>query len=167
MGNLTPKQERFVQEYIVDLNASAACLRAGYRSKNPDVDGYNLLVKPSISSAIQTHIKEREKRTEVTADMVVQQLYKIAYCDITRFVTWGADGIDIKPSGEVDGTIIAEVSDDITDYGSHKRTKKKLKLPDRMKALELLGRHTGAFDNDITVKGNLGVTIVDDVDELD
>lgn len=79
MGKLTAKQELFVQEYLIDMNASAACIRSGYRSKNPDVDGYRLLVKPSITDAIRERMAIREKRTEITQDMVVSELRKVAF----------------------------------------------------------------------------------------
>jgi phage terminase small subunit len=75
---LSAKQERFVQEYLVDLNASAAILRAGYQSKNPDVDGYKLLVSPSIAILVEKAMEERSKRTGITAEYVLNGIRDIA-----------------------------------------------------------------------------------------
>lgn len=167
MAKLTDRQQQFVDQYLIDLNATKAAIRAGYKEKTAQEQGSRLLSNVMVQNAIQERMKEREQRTEITQDRVLQQLAKIAFHDITKFVTWDENGVDIKPSDEMDGTIIAEVGEDITDFGEYKRIKKKVKMPDRIKALELLGRHTGAFDTSITLKGHLGVTIVDDVDDED
>lgn len=74
---MTPKQQRFVEEYLVDLNASAAILRAGYKTKNPDVDGYQLLVKPSIQAAISAARASLQKRTEITQETIMADIEAI------------------------------------------------------------------------------------------
>lgn len=107
---LTPKQERFVQEYLVDLNATAAAKRAGYSEKNAGKIGPELLGKTRISAAIQDAMREREQRTEVTQDYVIKKLKEIADKE-------ASDGQD---------------SD--------------LKYSSKIKALELLGKHVGAFE---------------------
>jgi phage terminase small subunit len=83
---LTAKQERFIAEYLIDCNASGAIIRAGYKTKNPDVDGYKLLVKPSIQLAIQEAQKKRSERTEITQDMVLQRWWDIATADPNEIV---------------------------------------------------------------------------------
>ncbi len=75
---LTAKQERFIQEYLVDLNATAAAKRAGYSEKNAGKIGPELLGKTSISQAIQKAIEKRRLRTEVTQDYVIEKLKTIA-----------------------------------------------------------------------------------------
>lgn len=107
---LTPKQERFVQEYLVDLNATAAAKRAGYSAKNADKIGSELLGKTRVSQAIQDAIKQRNQRTEIDQDYVIGKLKEIA---------------DMKASD-------AQDSD--------------LKYSSKIKALELLGKHVGAFE---------------------
>lgn len=79
LGELSPKHKRFVVEYLLDLNASAAYLRAGYQSKNPDVDAYKLLVKPSIQKEIQRAMEDRSSRTKIEADTVLHHLAEIAF----------------------------------------------------------------------------------------
>lgn len=75
---LTEKQKRFVAEYLVDLNATAAARRAGYSEKTADRIGPELLGKTCVSQAIQEAIKQREKRTEVSQDYVIKKLKEIA-----------------------------------------------------------------------------------------
>ena len=75
---LSAKQTRFIEEYLVDLNASAAILRAGYQSKNPDVDGYKLLVSPSISILVNKAMDERSRQTGITAAYVLNGIKSIA-----------------------------------------------------------------------------------------
>lgn len=168
MAKLTDKQKRFVDEYLVDLNATQAAIRAGYKEKAAYRTGAENLRKPQIQEEIEKRQQQIQERTQITTDMLVKQLYKIAFHDITDYVTWNEEGgISVRPSDEVDGTILTEVSDDISDYGKYKRIKKKVKMPDRMKAIELLSRYTGGFDASVKVNGNIGVTIVDDVDDED
>lgn len=138
---LTPKQKRFVQEYLIDLNATQAAIRAGYSPRTANEQGARLLAKASVQSALQEAMKRREKRTEVTADRVVQELAKIAFADLKDFVEFGPDGVRIKNSKEVDGTVLAEVSE-TTFKDSTTRT---VKLHPKIKALELLGKHLGMF----------------------
>lgn len=75
---LTDKQQLFIKEYLVDMNASAAMRRAGYTSKNPDVDASKLLVNPSIKSEIDKAIKARADKTGITAEYVLQGIKAIA-----------------------------------------------------------------------------------------
>jgi len=71
-----------VDECLVDLNATQAAVRAGYKKNYADRMGYKLVENSRVSEAIQEAMKEREKRTEVTQDMVIEQLAKIAFLDI-------------------------------------------------------------------------------------
>ena len=69
---MTPKQEAFVREYLVDLNATQAAIRAGYSKRTAHVIGHENLTKPEIAAAIETAMNERAKRTEITADYVLE-----------------------------------------------------------------------------------------------
>ena len=124
---LTPKQERFVQEYLVDLNATQAAIRAGYSAKTASRIGQQLLAKTCISEAMQKAMKKREKRTEVTQDYVIAKLREIVEKD-------ASDGPDSE-----------------------------LKYANKIRALELLGKHTGAFDGGAKEGQNEPVKVVIDV----
>lgn len=124
---LTPKQERFVQEYLVDLNATAAVKRAGYSGKRASELGYQLLQKTTVQAAIQKAIQARSRRTEVTQDYVIGKLREIADKDASD----------------------AQDSD--------------LRYSSKLRALELLGKHVGAFERKEEPQGDGEVTIVIDV----
>lgn len=115
---LTPKQERFVQEYLVDLNATQAAIRAGYSEKTADKIGPELLGKTSISAAIRKAQQGRQKRTEITQDMVIEKLAEIALGKATDFAPEGYPLVK----------------------GATNKTSSQLK------ALELLGKHLGMFE---------------------
>lgn len=160
MAKLTDKQRLFIQEYLVDLNGAQAAIRAGYSKRTANRLASENLRKPHIQAALEKAMKERESRLEVTQDMVLRQLAKIAFHDIKDVVMWGEDGrVKIKAADKVDGTVLQEVSESVNESG----WTKKVKLNDRMKALELLGKHLGMFTDNVNLNANVVVQIVDDI----
>ena len=142
MTRLTDKQKRFVQEYLVDLNATAAAKRAGYSEKTADRIGPELLGKTCVSSAIHKAMEKREKRTEITQDRVLKELAAIGFAR-------GTDYAQIQSRGRVSLTPTEELTEEQkaavlgvkeTQYGV------EIKLADKVRALELLGKHIGLWD---------------------
>lgn len=153
---LTSKQNRFVLEYIVDHNATAAAIRAGYSKKTAGQFAHNLLQHDDIQAAIDDAIAAQEKRTLVTADRVVRELARIAFADAgdyTQVVTIdeGKQGVPkqivvLTPTARLSAdqrAAIAGMED--TQAGI------KLRLHDKVKALELLGKHLGIFTEKISI----------------
>lgn len=169
---LTPKQERFIQEYLIDLNATQAAIRAGYSPKTANVQGTQNLVK--LSNEISKAMNERSTRTEITQDRVLRELAKIAFSDIKNFLSFKTDKvligydddgkmvsdyqqvIEVKPSEEVDGTMIQEVS--ISPKGVF-----QFKLHDKKSALDMIGKHLGMFKDKLELSGETGVKIINDI----
>lgn len=145
---LTPKQKRFVAEYLIDLNATAAARRAGYSAKTADRIGPELLGKTCVSEAIQQAIQEREKRTEITQDMVLRETAKLAFFDIRKMFDNNGKPLDISRLD--DDTAAALVGLDVQDIadpdGDYVGYVKKYKMADKVKALELLGKHFGTWE---------------------
>lgn len=141
MAKLTPKQKRFVAEYMVDLNATQAAIRAGYSEKRASEIGYQLLQKTTVQAEIRKAMADREERTGVTQDWVVQELYKIAHADrggIAKVV--GGVRVVLTDTDELDDEQRAAlVGVEATKFGI------KVTTCDKLKALELLGRHLGMF----------------------
>jgi len=152
---LTDKQQRFVEQYLLDLNATRAAKDAGFSAKTANVKGAQLMANEGIQSAIQRAMTERSKRTEVTADAIVAQLAKIAFVDIKDIVEWDSSGVRVRDSAGVDGTVLTEVSETMSEGG----WTKKVKLADRMRALELLGKHLGLFTDKLKV--DIDVSLAD------
>lgn len=163
MAKLTPKQKRFVAEYLVDLNATQAAIRAGYSEKRASEIGYQLLQKTTVQAEIRKAMADREERTGVTQDWVVQELYKIAHADRggiakvvggVRVVLTDTDDLDAEQRAALVGV-------EETKFGI------KVTTCDKLKALELLGRHLGMFTDKVEQSGNttihfeLGVGVED------
>ena len=174
MAGLTPKQKRFVAEYLVDLNATQAAIRAGYSEKTAEQIGYQLLQKTSVvQAAIQEAMGEREKRTQVTQDMVVRELAKVAFAsgaDYARVVTLPAT--DGQPEPQV---VELTDTDALTDdqraaISSIEETKFGIKVStyDKVRALELLGKHLGMFTDKVEHSGEtaLQIAMEPEVEEL-
>ena len=162
---LTPKQERFIEEYLIDMNATQAAIRARYSVANADKIGPELLGKTRIREAIDKAMAKRSRRTGISQDRVINEIAKVAFANMKDFAKWDDRGVEFKASeslSDADSSCIAEVSETEieTDYGV-KRTK-KIKLHDKLAALEKLGKHLGMFKDNINLNANI-VQIVDDV----
>ena len=141
---MTPKQQHFVDEYLVDLNATQAAMRAGYGAKSAASAGSRLLRHPAIALAIETAKKARSDRTQLTQDRVLKALGQIAFANLSDYLTWGEEGMVLKNSTQLDcdqQAAIIEVS--MTSTASSRRV--KIRQGDKLKALELLGKHLGMF----------------------
>lgn len=150
--SLTPKQERFVQEYLVDLNATQAAIRAGYSAKTAEQMGYQLLQKTSVQEAIKVGRAHLAARVEITQERVLEEYAKIAFFDPRDVFT---DTGAIKPIGEwppgaaaaISAFDVAEIGDDGDTIGMIK----KLKLIDKKGALDSLARHLGMFRDKVEI----------------
>ncbi|WP_063892481.1 terminase small subunit [Paenibacillus sp. Leaf72] len=152
--SLTARQARFIDEYLVDLNAAAAARRAGYSMKTAGDQGSRLLANANIQETLQKRMKEREQRTEITQDRVLHELAKIGFSDMRMFTTWGDNGVSLINSEMLSSdqaACIAEVSQTITGSGGSV----KFKLHDKVSALEKIGRHLGMFKDKFELKGQL------------
>lgn len=139
MARLTEKQKRFVDEYLIDLNATAAAKRAGY--KDPNI-GRQLITKNNVQVYLQKRRKTQEQRTEITQDRVLKELAAIGFSrgtDYARVVSPGV--VTLTPTDNLtDQQKAAVVGVKETQAGV------EIKLADKVKALELLGKHLGLFD---------------------
>lgn len=175
---LTPKQKIFADEYLIDLNATRA-----YKMAYPNVTkeetaaaaGARLLRNVKVEEYIQERMKDREKRTEITQDMVLKELAKVGFFDIRRLFDDSGKPLDITGlDNETAACIVGlEVMDIYEGTGEDKEFVgyiKKYKLSDKLKALEMIGRHLGMFKDkmDIQHSGQIGgVMIIDDIPKPD
>lgn len=159
MAELTDKQRKFVSEYLVDLNATQAAIRAGYSERTAKSQGQRLLTNVDVSAALAAAQAEREQRTEITQDRVVSELAKIAFGSARDVMEWGPSGVMLKNSDDLtddQAAGVAEVSESTTKDGGSL----KLKRHDKVKALELLGRHLGMFTDKVKseISGGIAIT---------
>jgi len=158
---LTNRQTRFVHEYLIDLNAAAAATRAGYSPAQ--VGTAARIMRPAhVRAAIDARIAERNKTMDITAERVIQQLGRVAFGDVREMF-------------DIDGAVkaICDLSDDSAvmvagfdieqsdkgDDAKHQVRLNKVRLSDRLKALELLMRHKGMFKDVVQHTGNVAFVI--------
>lgn len=161
---LNPKQQRFCQEYIIDLNATQAAIRAEYSGKTAYSQGQRLLKDAEIQAEIQKSLNERSIRTEITQDMVIAELAKLSFHNMKDYIEVQPDGyayIDLSALTREQAAAITEITvDEYTEgKGDNARNikKVKIKLTDKKGPLELLGKHLGLFGDklDVNIHGAL------------
>ena len=146
---LTDKQKKFVEEYLIDLNATQACIRAGYKPENADKMGSELLGKTRVSEAIANAMAERSRRTGINQDRIVQELARIAFVKITDVVD--SDGEINTNASDDDLACIESYKVEDSDSVNGSSSKREVKLASKIKALELLGKHVGMWNDKIQV----------------
>lgn len=155
---LNEKQKRFCEEYLIDLNATQAAIRAGYSPKTANEQGCQLLAKLSIQNEISKEMAERSKRTGVNQDRIVQELARLAFCKITDVADRNGG---IKENASEDDLACIEtikVKRSKTDNGSLCE-EREVKISSKVKALELLGKHLGMWNDKVDINMTLPVVI--------
>ena len=168
MAKLTPKQKAFCDEYLIDLNVTQAAIRAGYSVYYADKKAYKLLENPEIKERIDKRMKDRQKRTEITQDIVLEELRRIALAKPTDFFKIKDMGqykqVDIIPTDNIPEDKIGAIAG--IKQGANGI---EVKLHDRLKALELIGRHLGMFKDKLEIiddNKNVNVNIDDMLNEI-
>lgn len=175
MKKLTEKQKRFCDEYLVDLNATRAYKKA-YPSVKKDetarANASRLLTKANIKEYIDKRIKDRQKRTEITQDKVLNELAAIAFSNGSKYAkiverkAYDEEGkpvVDYETGKQLTyKTVEFKNTDDLTEdekkaiSSIHKgKDGMKVETYDKMKALELLGKHLGMFKDKLELSGTV------------
>lgn len=158
---LNDKQARFVAEYLVDLNATQAAIRAGYSRKTASSQGERLLRNAEIAKAVAVSTSRQLARIELTADMVKERLRLIGFQDIRQlFDELGnlrpVHGLSDEAAVMVAGVEVikknAAAGDGIID------TVHKVKVVDPVKALEMLAKHFGLLEEKVVHSGGITIT---------
>lgn len=161
---MTKKQKRFVEEYLIDLNATQAAIRSGYSPDTAGSIGGENLKKPEISAAIAKAMAERSKRTGISQDRVIQELARIAFVNPQNVID-SEDASVREDATEDDLACIqsVKVKTMIGEKGSS--VEREIKLNDKMKALELLGKHLGMFKDKVELDADMDLNITIDYGE--
>ena len=150
---LSPKQQRFVEEYLIDLNATQAAIRAGYSAHTANRIGSQNLSKLVIQDAIALRQVALADANAVTPTRVIEELAHVGFADMTHYMRWGPDGVRLHASADLTPAqrrVVAEVSETTTEHGGTIR----LKLHNKLTALEKLGERLGLWktaQGDVTV----------------
>ena len=151
MAKLTEKQKRFAEEYLVDLNATQAAIRAGYSPDTANEQGSRLLANVNIKNTVDKLIAERSRRTGINADRVIREIAKIAFVNAGEIVDLDTALLMDKISDD-DTAAIQSVK--VKTFGED-GVEREVKLADKLKALELLGKHLGLFKDKLEVDGSV------------
>lgn len=163
MASLTPKQERFCEEYLVDMNATQAAIRAGYSAKTAGSQGGDLTQKPEIQTRLAELREIQSKRTGVTADRVINELATIAFADMDEYALIEngrlkvIDSSERKPGRSRAVKKLTQSQSDGADGGGS--FSQGLELHDKLRALEMLGKHLKLFAERIEHSGPDGKPI--------
>ncbi|AMG57749.1 terminase small subunit [Pantoea vagans] len=142
---LTDKQEMFCREYLIDLNATQAAIRAGYSEKTANRTGSENLSKPDIAQRIIDLKSERNERVEVNADYVLRRLVEIDEMDVLDILKDDGGLKMVHEWPKVWRTTLSglDILTTVTNFDetTMENILKKIKWPDKVKNLELLGKH--------------------------
>lgn len=164
-GGLTDKQRTFVEEYLVDLNATQTAIRAGYSKKMAAEIGCENLIKPKIAVAIAEVQAARSKRTEITADMVLEEITRLGFANMGDYIRIDDSGDPYTNLSEIareQAAALAAIQvDDYTEgRGENARDVRKvpIKFHDKKGALVEIGKHLGMFTPRIKHTGNVTIS---------
>ncbi len=149
MAKLTDKQRRFVDEYLIDLNGTQAAIRAGYSAKTANEQASRMLANVSIQQAISEAMAERSKRTGVNQDRIVLELARIAFLKMTDVVD--SEGRIKENASEDDLACIESIKYKHSDTETGSSTEREVKTASKLKAMELLGKHLGMWNDRLDV----------------
>lgn len=167
---LTDKQDAFCREYLVDLNATQAAIRAGYSVKTAPTIGSENLIKPNVQDRIAELKNERNSKVEIDAAYVLRRLVEIDQMDVLDIMT---DDMSIKPVSDwpaswrryLSGFDLADMFEGRGEDREMVGILKKIKWPDKVKNLELLGKHIDvqAFKEKVEHSGE--ISLIDRIQE--
>jgi phage terminase small subunit len=162
---LSKKQARFCEEFVVDLNATQASIRAGYSKTSAYSIGNENLKKPEVQAKIAELQKKVSESVELSASKILFELSRIAFSDIANYVTFGRGRVSIKDSKGLtkeQTACIQEISKTTSKGGNTI----KFALYDKLRALEMLCRHLGLFTDKFQINGMLSALSDEQVEEL-
>lgn len=154
MAKMTEKQKRFCDEYLIDLNATQAAIRAGYSPRTAEQAASRLLSFVKVQDEISKEMAERSKRTGINQDRVLMEIAKMAFVNIDDVIDF--DTAQVKPTAtKEDLACIQSVKIKPTEFG----TEREIKLCDKKSNLELLGKHLGMFKDKLELEADMELNI--------
>lgn len=157
---MNQKQKAFATEYVIDYNATQAAIRAGYSEKTAYSQGARLLKNDEIQEAVKELEEAASERTAITKDMVLRELARVAFVDPRKLFDEEGRPKDIRfldpgTAAALSSVDIYEEFDYIGDEKELTGYTKKYKWSDKLRALEMLGKHLGMFTDKVHVEGTV------------
>ena len=146
------REARFVKEFVVDFNLTQAAIRAGYSPKSASAQGSRLLDKPAVQRGIAEEVKKLTEKAALTAEKVLAELALIAFEDMATFLTWDTEGVHIRAlEGLPPG--MSRCVESISQVATREGMTIRLKLHNKVDALDKLARYFKLFKDEITMPG--------------
>lgn len=145
---LTDKQQKFCDQYLIDLNATQAAIRAGYSKKTAGAIGSEYLTKPNIQKYISEKQAALSKSTEITQIKVLEELAKVGFSNIQDYFDGSLNALNLAEIDKSKAQVVSSIKKIVTTFDGGSTESVEFKLYDKIKALELIGRHLGFFEKD-------------------
>lgn len=160
---LTPKEKLFISHYVKTRNATQSAISAGYSENSAKEIGYENLTKLHIKVEIDKKINALQEKVDLSSEMILRELMRVAFADLKDIMEWDDDGVRIIPSAELEddqSRVLSEVSSTTTTLPNRTTiTNTKAKAYDKLRALELLGKHLKMFTDRTELTGPDGAPI--------
>lgn len=166
MSNLNEKQKRFADEYLIDLNATQAAIRAGYSPRSAAEQASRLLKNAKVRAYIDERMAELSRRTGVNQERILRELARIAFVNAPDLINM-ADATVREDATVDDMAAIASVRVKIIPTENGQGIEREIRLADKIRALDLLGKRFAMWTERQQIDANFGVQIIDDVGGTD
>lgn len=153
-GPLTVREQRFVEEYLVDLCGARAAVRAGYSPKKVTARAAILLARPRVKAAVQAAKEARAKATGITAERVLDEIARIGFADITDYLEQTKTGTKLKKFKDMPPGATRAL-DGVSESRGPQGDRVSVKLQDKMKALDKLCNHLGICREKVDIEANI------------
>ena len=156
---LTPKQKRFVKEYMIDLNATQAAIRAGYSQKTSHSQGPRLLENVEVQALIEKKQGKLSKRFEITQERVIKEWAAIAFANPKAYFKRDKKGnVTLRDFDEMTDEQLAAISG-VMQYGGKGEGRMLLKFWNKPKSLEMIARHLGMFEDKLFIEQKVEIKV--------
>jgi phage terminase small subunit len=163
MARMTARQKAFIEEYLIDLNQTQAAIRAGYSPVSAKQQGSELMTNPNVSARIDKALAERSKRTGINADRVLMELARLGYAQLIDVAN--LDEATLRDASRDDTAAIQSIKVKKIPTENGEIIEREIKIIDKTKPLELMGKHLGLFTDKLNISGELGVKVIDNIPE--
>lgn len=154
---LNDRQELFCKQYLIDLNATQAAIRAGYAENSARQMASDLLSHPDIQDKIQRLMDKRSQKLEITTEKVIQELARIGFYDIRDYVDhYNESGLTLRPLEDIDGRVVKSIREKRDKDGN---SFIDMDFHDKVAALDKLGKHLKLWTDAAQIKLPIPVTI--------
>ena len=160
---MNAKQKRFTEEYVVDLNATQAAIRAGYSPRSAGSQAFDLLKKPEIQECIQHEMDARSARTNITKDKVLREMARVGFANCGRILNDATGGL-LEGLSDDDLAAVASVKTRlVSNEDGEAVVEREVRFHDKAKFVEMMAKHLGMFTEKVDMNVHTPVRIINNI----